>query len=82
MANMSEWHDLHNLPTMIIRPAMVLVTELDTGSFLVQAYPTGATRYVSAENSTALRDALDTAFDEGSTEMHLPPLVRPRFRHE
>ena len=82
MANKSEWYGLSDQPTMLIRPAMVLVKEFDTGSFLVQAYPTGASRYVSVENSTVLRDALDAVFGEAGAKMDLPPLVRPRFWHE
>jgi len=62
----------------VARPSTILVTELDTGAFMVQGYPTGVTAYVSAVHSRALRDALDAAYGRTGHAMDIPPIVRPR----
>ena len=62
-----------------MRPATVLVTELGTGSFIVQGYPTGTSVYVDAEQGEGLREALDTAFGDAGLSMDVPPILKPRI---
>lgn len=62
-----------------IRPSTVLVTELDTGAFIVQDPGTSASAYISPADSVPLRAALDTAFGARGREMNLPPIVKPRI---
>ena len=61
------------------RPPMVLVTEMSTGAFMVQGYPTGEAVYVSAWDAQALRDDLDAAFSGAGLAMDIPPIVKPRL---
>ena len=68
-------------PPGVCRPAIVLVTELGPGSFIVQGYPTGPSTFVRATDGTVLRAALDAAFSEAGTEIDVPPRVRPRIWH-
>lgn len=61
------------------RPATVLITELGTGAFVVQGYPTGVAAYVSGIDSQALRQVLDAAFSESGFLMHIPPILASRI---
>jgi hypothetical protein len=62
----------------------MLVTELDSGLFLVQGYPSGSTAYVRAEDAGPLREALAAGWglelrpDSAFVRIAAPPVVRPR----
>jgi hypothetical protein len=71
-------HGNRSIGPGVPRPSTVLVTEMGTGAFLVQGYPTGAAAYVSAAEGGPLREALDAAFGDGGVPMDAPPRVRPR----
>jgi len=63
----------------VTRLLTVLVKELDGGAFVVQGYPSGVAAYVSAEDGTVLRQALDAAFESSGSVLDIPPIMRPRI---
>jgi hypothetical protein len=70
--------DLNTWP-VATRPFCLLVTELGSGAFLVQRYPSGPTVYVSPVRSNLLREALDAAVSVFGSPIQIPPIVRPRI---
>lgn len=65
--------------------AMVLVTELESGTVLVQGYPSGPTTYIRGTDAEPLRWALAAVFepdraDSAYSRIAAPPIVRPRIQ--
>lgn len=69
----------------MIRPAMVLVTELESGTVLIQGYPSGPTTSVRGADAELLRRALvavteSDSGDSAYSRIAAPPIVRPRVQ--
>ena len=62
----------------VLRPPTMLVSEMASGAFLVQGYPTGRSVYVRAEDAWALREVLEAIFAQTGSAMDVPPIMRPR----
>lgn len=69
----------------MIRPAMVLVTELESGTILMQSYPSGPTTSVHGADADLLRRVLVAVTDPDRgdpaySRIAAPPIVRPRVQ--